>query len=429
MNGEYVYLFLLTGDIFRNEVRLARVERASIEELGRYTYWDSDTGTFVEDFSLAAPLFAEPLALLPGTVSWNPYLGRWMLVYNGALGAYVSVRTAPQPWGPWSEPGILFDCRRLYLQGPLGTHCYAAAEHVELSSSDGATVYVSVAGERTYRLYLHAVTFGSALSHAAQGADAPACVDCAALTALADRGPPVYVSVTPAPALSPIHRWTLEGGVQYAASSPGDGFIDEGVAFYARLTPDYSVWSEPVYRWDAPVEEGLPPVHVYSQIPPGPLYVRGPVAFFAPCLSDSDRDGTNDCVAAMRFYDPDHSDTDGDGCADAREEALGLDPTNPWDFYSVPVPALFAAPDPSVVPKDRIVSLRDVQAVMSYAHRTIRPGMPEYDQDANFNGVADGMEYDRTVYGDGSLGPPDGVISFKEAQKAYVQARTLRSCQ
>jgi hypothetical protein len=131
----------------------------------------------------------------------------------------------------------------------------------------------------------------------------------------------------------------------------------------------------------------------------------------------------------MRSYDPERADTDGDGCADVKEQALGTDPLNPWDFYSVPVPALLAAASPVGISKDGVVAPKDVQAIKAYAIGRARPGTPAYDQDANLNGVADGIEYDRSVYGDGSLGPPDGNITFKDAQKAYAQTRSLRSCE
>src|SRR4029078_9800601 len=53
----------------------------------------------------------------------------------------------------------------------------------------------------------------------------------------------------------------------------------------------------------------------------------------------------------------------GDGCLDVKESLL-VPPTstsNPWDFFSVPVPALFAATNPLVVFKDANVSAADAQ--------------------------------------------------------------------
>ena len=65
------------------------------------------------------------------------------------------------------------------------------------------------------------------------------------------------------------------------------------------------------------------------------------------------------------------ADTDGDGCGDGKEVTkypTRLDPNNTWDFYSVPVPALFAALNPTTDFKDnrragvgRAVGLRVLQ--------------------------------------------------------------------
>lgn len=350
------------------------------------------------------------------------------MVYGRTLGTNVSVRTADAPWGPWSEPSLLFDCRWLYLPGWLGTRCYAAADHPELRAPGSDTLYITVAAERTYRLYLHEVKLASWALAPSSTFEAP-CPECGRGMSAAEGGiAGVYVSNSPGPALAPIHRWLLGGDVQYSASSPGEEFVDDGLAFYARLTPDYSVWGEPVYRWDGPLTADGIPARVYSQVPPGPEYVRGPIAFYAPCLSDTDGDGMNDCRAAMREYDPEGVDSDGDGCSDGSERMLGTDPLNPWDFYSVPTPALFAAPEPADVHRDGLVTVIDAQVVRAYSARGIRAGVALYDGDRNLNGRADGLEYDRSVYPDATLGGPDGVISSREVQRVFAQARTLAPC-
>lgn len=424
VDGDYVYVYLLLGDIFRNEVRLARVPREGIEDVSQYRYWDQDIQGFAEDFAVSDPLFAEPFALLPASVSWNDFLGRWTMVYAGTLGTNVSVRTADAPWGPWSEPQLLFDCRWLYLPGWLGTRCYAASDHPELRAPGSDTLYVTVAGERTYRLYLHEVKLAS-LALAPSFTSEASCSECVGAMSVADYGiASVYVSNSPGPALAPIHRWLSGGDVQYAASSPGEGFVDDGLAFYARLTPDYSVWGEPVYRWDGPAVEGGIPGRVYSQVPPGPEYVRGPVAFYAPCPSDTDGDGMNDCRAAIREYDPEGVDSDGDGCSDGAERMLGTDPSNPWDFLSVPIPALLRGARGSS--KDGVVAFSDAQAI--FVSSAVGTTGHAYLDDVNGNGMADGMEYDRALYPDGSVGPPDGWLSLREAQAAYLQAKQGYRC-
>ncbi len=121
-------------------------------------------------------------------------------------------------------------------------------------------------------------------------------------------------------------------------------------------------------------------------------------------------------------------DTDGDGCSDPKEPLLGLNYTNPWDFYSVPVPALIAAPDPTLVFADANVAAADAQAVFAYYKAGARVGKPVYDQDLNLNGVPDGQEYDRTVLGPGHTGPADGTVGAAEAQAAFAQYKLAFHC-
>jgi hypothetical protein len=123
-------------------------------------------------------------------------------------------------------------------------------------------------------------------------------------------------------------------------------------------------------------------------------------------------------------------DTDEDGCPDAVEPTLTppTDPNNPWDFYSVPVPALFSAPNPTTTFPDNVASGADAQAVFAYAKKGARTGTTEYEQDLNLNGVKDGIEYDRSVAGPGMSGPPDGVISGQDAQLAFAQAKLGYHC-
>jgi hypothetical protein len=60
----------------------------------------------------AAPLFAAS-CLGELSVGWNPYLERWLMLYNcGTPENGIHVRSAEFPWGPWSEPELLFDPER-----------------------------------------------------------------------------------------------------------------------------------------------------------------------------------------------------------------------------------------------------------------------------------------------------------------------------
>ena len=125
---------------------------------------------------------------------------------------------------------------------------------------------------------------------------------------------------------------------------------------------------------------------------------------------DTDGDTLPDAAETIGYgTDPLKADTDGDGCGDGKEVTkFFIDPLNSWDFYSVPVPALYAAPNPTTTFKDQIVSASDAQAVFAYFKKAAHTGTLEYEQDLNVNGVKDGLEYDRSVAAPGKSGAPDG---------------------
>lgn len=59
------------------------------------------------------PLFNQP-CLGEMSVSWDPRLNRWLMLYNcgGPRSHQILMRSALQPWGPWSAPQVLFDPER-----------------------------------------------------------------------------------------------------------------------------------------------------------------------------------------------------------------------------------------------------------------------------------------------------------------------------
>jgi Domain of unknown function (DUF4185) len=57
------------------------------------------------------------------SVTWNRYLGRWLMLYNCDRPGGILFRVAREPWGPWSEPGTLFD--------PRADHGYCIFIHEE----------------------------------------------------------------------------------------------------------------------------------------------------------------------------------------------------------------------------------------------------------------------------------------------------------
>jgi len=120
-------------------------------------------------------------------------------------------------------------------------------------------------------------------------------------------------------------------------------------------------------------------------------------------------------VAGDCDRDPNFPGFVGDGCVDPEEAGKGLNSTNPWDFFSVPIPSLLASPGAH---RDAGLSATDAQAVFAVFTAGIAFN---YNGDLNANGVKDGWEYDRSVAGPAMSGPPDGVLSALDAQLAFAQ--------
>ncbi len=141
-------------------------------------------------------------------------------------------------------------------------------------------------------------------------------------------------------------------------------------------------------------------------------------------------------------------DADCDGCWDSVEPTLSppADPSDPWDWYDVPVPTLFSgghiSGDPSGLDsRDHAITIvDDLLAVLEYSGTSdggacnsgpdrISGNADDrcYDQDVNADTVDDGRAYDRSVAGARS-GVPDGAVSII-ADMLLALAQTGYTCQ
>lgn len=118
-----------------NPYVVARVPLDQVTNRRAYTFWDGKTWS--SDVSNAQPVFTG----IPGavTISYNDYLGRFLVTYSQPFSTNILMCTGPEPVGSWSEPIVAFRGLSPFSNG----YNYAGIEHPELARYEGRTVYVS----------------------------------------------------------------------------------------------------------------------------------------------------------------------------------------------------------------------------------------------------------------------------------------------
>jgi Domain of unknown function (DUF4185) len=96
--GRYLYLYGIPGGRF-GHVELARVDRRSLLDLDRYTYWDGRR--WVTDPAQAAEVVPAPVGEL--SVRWNSHYRKWLMMYLDDEQDQIELRTADRLEGPWSD--------------------------------------------------------------------------------------------------------------------------------------------------------------------------------------------------------------------------------------------------------------------------------------------------------------------------------------
>ena len=101
-----------SGDYRQSDPYLAYMPLSGVEERSSLRYFAGlDSGSGSPRWSTAEaeaePLFAQP-CIGELSVAWNPFLRRWLMLYNCREPRGINFRVANQPWGPWSEAQVLF---------------------------------------------------------------------------------------------------------------------------------------------------------------------------------------------------------------------------------------------------------------------------------------------------------------------------------
>lgn len=158
-NDGYVYAYGVKKDPAGvQQCCLARVTAESICDYDAYEYLCSP-----EPRWCSMPDEAQPIMTgMPNemSVSWNAHLGSYLAVHSLDLTGSIVARTAPQPWGPWSDPVELWKVTppQIDYTIPYPPLIYAGKEHPELAAHFGRTLYLTYIEFEEYFPHLIEVT-------------------------------------------------------------------------------------------------------------------------------------------------------------------------------------------------------------------------------------------------------------------------------
>jgi hypothetical protein len=104
-----------SGDYRKSDPYLAYLPLDRVEDRNSLRYYsglnENGTARWSAREDEAIPLFHQG-CLGELSVAWNPYLHKWLMLYNCSSPRGINFRVADSPWGPWSAPQVLFNARR-----------------------------------------------------------------------------------------------------------------------------------------------------------------------------------------------------------------------------------------------------------------------------------------------------------------------------
>lgn len=139
------------------ECHLARVRPEAIDDPSAYMVLSSAAPHWSPTIADSVPVFTG----MPNemSVSFNSHLGCYLAVHSYLLSGDIVARTAPAPWGPWSEPVVLWSVRPVRPAPlPYPPLVYAGKEHPSLSADGGKTIYLTYVEFEEYYPHLVEVT-------------------------------------------------------------------------------------------------------------------------------------------------------------------------------------------------------------------------------------------------------------------------------
>jgi hypothetical protein len=142
------------GFVYCYKTELARVPLATMTDVSTWRFYDANSRADPWQRSIRAATYlpstdanGETSAGPPNfSVTYNPYLHKYVMFYQQVLAQSIGYRTAPDPWGPWSAQGTV--PFREVAPGPGGL-AYAAQAHDEFSQEHGKIMYLTYVASNT----------------------------------------------------------------------------------------------------------------------------------------------------------------------------------------------------------------------------------------------------------------------------------------
>ncbi len=144
LDDDFLYIYGVRRDEAGvQRCSLARVRPEEIEHRDAYQYLQSTAPSWSPDPEHAITIMSGMPNEL--SVSWNPHLRAFLAVHSLDLTGRIVARTAPDPWGPWSDPVDLWRVKppTLDYSIPYPPLIYAAKEHPELAEDNGRILYIT----------------------------------------------------------------------------------------------------------------------------------------------------------------------------------------------------------------------------------------------------------------------------------------------
>jgi len=131
--GGYIYNYGYANPSNSSAVKNLILARVPENEADNFSAWEFfSNGHWTKNFHDLAPIFSG--APPEGSVSWQPFLNKFVFVYTDGIWGTIVMRTADAPEGPWGPPTILYHCPEMRISKAV--FCYAAKAHPELSANN-----------------------------------------------------------------------------------------------------------------------------------------------------------------------------------------------------------------------------------------------------------------------------------------------------